>query len=356
MLAYVLSNLDLSLKDVLEFNDYTFIEDIDYTEKSKIIIAKKPNITDDDYVICKDENEVKFIGICETYSSSSDTGYTISLKQKETLFDRDIFLTNEGLIKSTGIEDFIVNQISSNWINSSDALLDKSYITASAKTHTTKNVLVELNNGVYNLKTFLGNAKELYHVYIEFDFSTADALKIYVSVKNETTLPIDIKVSDVSNYDEYYNVDVLAKLSVKWKVPDTKDAQGIITQIGATTYKYYYLQADRTITENKQSLTRVAGVQKSVYIETQNEADMVQQAQNAFTQNTYEHKITFNLIKDSALYPVDQFYVGRSCNIKTKTGIKPSMITKAEVSSSSPMITLTFGNLKITLIEKLRGQ
>ena len=355
MLAYILSNLDLTLKDVVEFDEYTFIEDIDYNEKSTITVPYKPNITDDDFILCKSGNEVIFTGICESLSSSSGSGYTISLYQKEALFDRDIFCTNEALIKSTGIEDFIVNQIRSNWISSGDSLLDKSYISAIATTHTRKNITVELNNGVYNLKTFLGNAKEYYHVYLDYDFSTAGQLVISVSVKSEVVLPIDIKVSDVSDYDEYYNVDVLAKLSVKWKIPDTKDSSGVITTVGATTYKYYYLQQDRTITENQQSATRVAGVQKSIYIETAEESDMRQQAENAFTSNTYEHKITFNLKKDSELYPVQQFYVGRECRIKTKTGIRASMITKAEVSGSSPMITLTFGNMKITLIEKLRG-
>lgn len=356
MIAYILSNVDLAVKDVIEYDKPDIKENIDYDEKSTIIVGRKPNVTDDDFVICKDKNDILFIGICETFNGSSDTaGYTITLRQKEYLFDRDIFLTNEQKISQNGIEDFIVSAITSNWKSTGDSLLDKTYITATAVTHTPKNIKVELNNGVYNLKTFLGNAKELYHVYLDYDFSTAGELLISVSVKQEAVLPIDITISDISDYDEIYNVDVLAKLNVKWKIPDEKDSTGVITHIGATTYRYFYLLNNRTISENGSDPRRVAGVQKSVYIETDKEAEMIQQAQNAFTSNTYEHKISFNIKKDSRTYTAAELYVGRECNIRTQTGVRASIITKAERSKESPTIALTFGGLKVDLTEKLRG-
>ena len=34
MLAYVLDKKDLHIKDILEFDEYTFKEDIDYNDKS----------------------------------------------------------------------------------------------------------------------------------------------------------------------------------------------------------------------------------------------------------------------------------------------------------------------------------
>lgn len=72
MLAYILDNKTLKIKDLLEFEEYEFREDIEYTEKSSVTVARKPNIEEDDFVFCKDDNRRVFIGICETFGSGSD--------------------------------------------------------------------------------------------------------------------------------------------------------------------------------------------------------------------------------------------------------------------------------------------
>ena len=78
----------MKIKDILEFEQYEFKEDIDYSDKGSITVARKPNIDDDDYVICKNDNHIEFIGICETYkSTSAEQEYAITLLQKESLFD-----------------------------------------------------------------------------------------------------------------------------------------------------------------------------------------------------------------------------------------------------------------------------
>ena len=59
MLAYVLDNKNLKIKDILEFEQYEFKEDIDYSDKGSITVARKPNIDDDDYVICKNDNHIR---------------------------------------------------------------------------------------------------------------------------------------------------------------------------------------------------------------------------------------------------------------------------------------------------------
>ena len=57
MIAYILDNADLHIKDIIEFESYEFNEDIEYAEKSKFTVPKKPDAKDDDLVYCKDENE-----------------------------------------------------------------------------------------------------------------------------------------------------------------------------------------------------------------------------------------------------------------------------------------------------------
>lgn len=349
LIAYILACEDLALKDVLPFEDYAFTEDLDYSKKSQIIVTRQPNIANDDFVICKDGNDVVFIGLCVDYSSEQDnTGYTINLEQKERLFDRQIFLTNTDIKSTTGIEDFIVNQITTNWISSGDPLTDITYITAVATTHTpvaaAVSSIVNVENGIYNLKTFLGNAKEFYQVYLDYAFDYVQkTLTISVSVKTENILIFDATVSDVPNYEETYDVDVLSKLAVHWQQDENTDS-----------YITYYLRSDRTITTDVNDPLRVYGVSKCVYIETDTLADMQQQAFNEFAGNSYNHKISLSIKKDSRIYQTNAYHVGRICRFKTKSGTRQSIITALSVSSDSQLVEMVFGKLDVTLLEKLR--
>lgn len=351
MLAYILSNEDLTIKDVLNFEEYEFSTDIDFSNKSSIVVTRKPNVATNDFVWCSDDGTTAFVGICEDYSAEQDSNsYTITLLQKENLFDRQIFLTNESIKSGTGIEDFIANQIRTNWIASGDSMTDMAYMTATAVTHTPVSASVASNanveNGIYNLKTYIGNCQQYYRLYMDFVFNTVnDTLDVRISVKSDATLSLDATLSDIANYEETYEVNVLAKLNVAWTVSE-----------GATpTYRTYYLRSDHTITTNVNDPLRVFGDCRAIAIQAETETDMVQQATNEFAGNRYNHKISFALRKESKLYSVSDYYVGRLVQFKTKSGIKSSIITAIRTSSDSGFLNMTFGKLKVTLVEKLRS-
>ena len=345
MLAYVLDKRDLHIKDVLEFDEYTFKEDIDYNDKSTVTFIKQPNLEDGDMVICKDGNKTVFFSICEKIKSESgETDYTITLLQKENLFNRFIFSENTEIIEGLGIEDFIVQTIKQNFINSNDLLLDKEWLNIQAETHTKATAKPDTEQGVYNLKTFLGNIKQHHSIYTDFRIYM-DRLLIKVEKKVSTELMVDIEVSDVSDYVENYDISVLAKLNVKWKKAEESTEE---------VRKSFYLLSDRTVSENVNDPNRVEGSVKSIQIVTEKEADMRQQVFNEFASNRYNHKITFNIVRNSKLYPEQEFYIGRDCTVKTKSGVRKSMITKIEISSSSALLKITLGNMKVTLTDKLR--
>lgn len=348
MYAYILDNQNLAVKDVLEFEDYDFQWDIDYDDKSSITVVGKPNIEDDDFVVCKDGNDIIFRGICENCAAASDREtYTISLMQIEQLFARQIFVGDESLISGTGIEDFIAREIQTNFVTSGDELMDKAYINVTVGTHTPIAAKVDTENGIYNLKTYLGNARQYYGICLDFSF-LGDRLDIIIRKCGLEQLPIDTEISDIAEYDETYEVAVLAKLIVHWKVPDTEETEGAITT------RIFYLLADRTITEDGMDSNRAKGVIKSLYIETQEESEMLQQVYNEFAGNTYNHKISFSIRKSSQCYPEPEFSIGRKCLIKTCAGVKASMVTGIAKKSASDLLQITMGNLKVTLIEKLR--
>ena len=232
--------------------------------------------------------------------------------------------------------------------------MDKGYLSVIAATHTPVAAKVDAENGIYNLKTYLGNAKQFYGIFLDFNIEN-DFLTIKVSRKQEAELPIDIEVSDVSDYKETYEVSVLAKLLVRWKIPDKEDSTGSMI-IGPVEDRGFYLLSNRTVTENKADEDRADGTVDCLYVEVETEEEMRQQVLNKFASNEYNHKISFDLNKESRLYPYERFYVGRKCRIKTKTGVKTSLVSKYKDMSESGFVSLTFGNLKVTMIEKLRGR
>lgn len=345
MTAYILDKKDLHIKDVLEFDEYVFKDDIDFNDKSSVTFIKQPNLEDGDILFCKDGNKTVFFGIAEKVKSESgEADYKVALLQKENMFNRFIFLENEDLIEKTGIEDFISLTALMNFKNSGDTLLDKKWLAMSSKTHTRVAARPETEQGVYNLKTFLGNAKQRYGIHADFELEQG-GLTVRLEKRTDVELLIDIEVSDVSDYVENYDVSVLAKLIVKWK--KTEDSTEELRKV-------FYLLSDRTVTGDVNNPNRVEGSVKSIQIVAEKEEEMRQQVFNEFSSNRYNHKITFNVVRNSKLYPEQEFYVGRTCTVKTKSGVRNSMITRIETSSNSVLLKITLGNMKVTLTDKLR--
>ncbi len=353
-IAYIIDADTLKIKDFLEFEEYEFKRDIEFANKSSITVFRQPNAEADDYVICKNGGSTVFTGIFKEYSSNSKSQeYKITLLQKEKLFDRFVFVKNESVISATGIEDFIANTITDNWVSSGDSMTDKSYITVTALTHTPiyakVSSTVTLTDGAFNLKTYLGNALEYYGVRIEFDI-TSTSLTVYISIAPEDAAKINANDTDVSSYSETYAVDAMTKLLVQW----AHKAEGS-DEISKTTEHEYYLLNDRSISTDKTSANRTKGSTKSMVIEAETEEEMYQKVQDEFSSNSYSHKISFSLYMDSRIYDYMDFYIGRSCTINTKNGIRTSLVTSTSVSNKSRFATIELGKLKVTLIEKIRS-
>lgn len=357
MIAYIIDKTDLRVKDFLYFKDYSFAEDIEYTNKSKIVIPRLAEVADDDFVICKDDkNTVQFFGIAsDTDTSDSTDNFGITMKQKECLFDRFIFAQSESLL-ATSVEAFVANAITNNWISSGDALMDRAYISPVIVTNTpvaaSLGGIVNLEDGVYNLKTFLGNIRERYGIFVDFELTdtnpaivTGPRLTIRIYKDTAGAVPIDTDVSDITDVQETYSVDVLAKLMVKW----------LNTTTNVTTYRTFYLLANRSTTEDAMDTNRVDGIIKATYIEAETEAEMLDEVVNEFQSNRYSHKVTFLLREGSELYLPDDYYVGRQCTLETKTGVRTSIITAIERNSGSGVRRITMGKLRVTLTEKLRS-
>lgn len=352
MPAYILDSKTLFIKDLLPFDDYDIQKDINYESQSSIVTNKNPNVEVEDFVAIQTEKGVVLWGIVQSAGAEEGTaGYVVRFGQQENLFNRNIFVGETKIISETGIEDFIVQEIRENFKNNDDPNIDLSYLTVEADTHTRMYVDVKTDNGIYNLMQFLAKCREYYGIFIDFEFAKPKLL-IRVHKKSEKTMNLNINDTCFQNYKETFEVSTVAVIKVRWKQPDTEGENDEVIE-GPIMDKIYYLLADGKVTENKNAENRVIGKVDALYVEAETEEEVLQNVQDRFAENTYNHKVEFDLV-DTMAYPQKEFYIGRKCRIKTKVGLKESVVTAINATGDSEIIHVVLGNLPVTLTEKLR--
>ena len=342
MLCYFISRQTFKIINCVEVVDYSVGYNLDCSGKTSISVAADPGAADGDFVILKDENAVKFKGVVESFENEDNSAqFNVSCLEIEHCFDRQIFITDTDIIKSEGLEDFVAKTIKSYFSESGDAFDDMAYIECNVLTHTKVNSKPSGSEGIYNFKTYIGNIKEQYGIFLDFEF-TKTKLIINIHKKEQATMRIDTTITDVISCIETYKINVLSRLNILWKNALT----------GEESKRYFYLHSDRSISEINED--RVAGTIKSMRVEAETEAEMIQAARDEFKSNSYAHSIEAVIISASKLYPIDELYVGHEVAIKTAVGIKESIISEISFATDSQTISVKFGILKISLTDKLK--
>lgn len=343
MLCYFISKKDFAILNCIEVHSYQIAHNLDCGGKTKIVIAANPGASDEDFVILKDGKDVRFKGIVENIDNSDgEINYTVTCLEIEQVFNRKILLTDANMIREAGIEDFVVQTIKNYFSESGDAFIDMSYINANAITHTKVNSKPQTEDDIYNFKTYIGNIKQQYGIFLDFDF-TKDALNISIHKKEQSAMQIDTTITDITSCKETYKIKVLSKLNVVYVDKQTQEEE----------MRYFYLHSDRSVSEVDKD--RVDGTISTVRIEAETEEEMIQEAKNEFKSNSYSHSIEAQMLISSKLYPVSELYVGHEVKIKTAAaGIKESIISEISISDAENIIFVKFGILKVTLTDKLK--
>lgn len=336
MIASIISKHTFTMLDTIAVSMYDIELDGDYGGKSQMVFHRKPIASEDDFILLQDDGLV-FQGIIDNIENKEgQRACTITAIEMQRLFDQKIILANESLL-STGIEDFIADQITGNFISSDDDLMNISYLTVTAKTHTPVAAKPDNEDGVYNLCTYIGNALTSYGIFVGFEF-TENSLNVVIEKRQQSDLKIDTGLANIINLSEVYSTKVLAKLTVLWN----------------NTTKQFFLKTDRTITENIDDPDRAKGSVDVLVSIAGTEAEMRESVMNMFKANSYQHKITFDAIPSKLVSKAD-LYVGHQLAVKTDSGIRDSIITGIGHSSGQAAISVTLGQMKVTLIEKLKG-
>lgn len=344
MIGYIVSKSNYIKTDAFTVTDYTIENDSDYAGKPSVVCSRKPSAAENDWFYLMDGSKVVLTGIIDSISNEDGQDrHTINLTEAQKLFDQKILLQNSSLLQ-TGIEDFIAQCIKDNFTESDDELMNLTYIAVDVRTHTPVLAAVENENGIFNLCTYIGNAMTNYGVFTSMNF-TDSGIEVVIEKKEQSVINIDCSLADIVNYSETYEIDALAKLVVRWCTSDTD----------AGTIKKYFLLANRTITDDITSPDRAAGRTETVYIQAEDEAKMYEEVLNQFKSNSYNHSVECSVKSTSKLFPIESLFVGAEVKLKTRShGIHNSIVTRVTKSNTSRFVSIKFGNLKITLIEKIR--
>lgn len=339
-IAYFLDRFNFEIKDVVDIQDYEINIDEETNSNSTLIVMKKLNAGDKDFVFINENNEIKYLGIINApINENGENRYTIIAKYITNLFDRDILVNNEQLISSTGIEDFIKYTIENEFTNSSDNLLNMKYLDVEVLTHTKINKSIDnVNNGIYNFHTYITNCSQNYNIVYKFRIDQG-RLKMTILKQEEETKLVDTTVTDIANYTEVFETNVVAKVIVK---------------TNSNVFNYFLL-SDRTITTDINNENRAIGSIKTVY--TEKDEDAKQTAQNEFKSNSYEHLVQFDINKDTKIFDIKNWKVGTPIKIKTKNNIVvESYISAISMKKGSKFYSIKTGNIRINFIDKIKKE
>lgn len=320
---------DFSVKDIVEIADYEINIDEETNANSIIKVLKKTTAKSNDIIVVKKNNDVVYWGVVQEIQNEDGRQlYEYTTKYITNLFDRNIKLENEELIKTTGVEDFIAKVITDNFISNEDTFINKTYLQINVLTHTPKQTSVSnVQDGIYNLHTWITNCTQNYDIVYNF---SVENKKLVITIENKTYTKelIDTQAQAILNYTEVFETDIVSK---------------VIVLTNTNTYILYLLN-DRTTTTDKTNVNRAEGKIETVY--TENYEDAPQKALDVMKANSYNHNITFNLY--------DKYIkVGTPIAIKTKESIILDTYISAIKITQNKFYEYTCGNIRIKFIDKL---
>ena len=327
---------DFSVKDIVEIADYEINIDEETNANTIINLLKKTTAKSKDIVAIKKNNEVIYWGTIDNIQNTDGQKlYQYTIKYITNLFNQNIVLENESLVKTTGVEDFIANAITTNFIENEDAFVNINYLQLNIKTHTKKQTSVtNVNNGIYNLHTWMTNCTQSYDVVYSFSIVNKK-LAMTIEVKEAEKELIDVNAQAISNYVEVFETDVVSKVTVLYDNVNSEEQKGQYT---------LYLLNDRTTTTDKNNANRADGKIETVY--TQNYEDAPQLALDTMKANAYNHNITF-------VYYDRFIQVGTPIAIKTKESLIFNTYISAIKIAQNKFYEYTCGNIRINFIDKL---
>ena len=326
---WIFDGKDFSVKDIVEISDYEINIDEETNANSIIKVLKETSAKSKDIIAVKRNGEVVYWGIIDNIQNKDGKrSYEYTIKYITNIFDQNIKLQNENIIRTTGIEDFIARAITDNFISNNDVFVNKTYLQLQIETHTQKETSVtNVEYGIYNLHTWISNCTQNYDIVYSF---TIVNKKLVMTIENKEMKKelVDTKAQAISNHNEVFETDIISKVVV----------------LTSTNSYTLYLLNDRTTTTDGTNVNRADGRLETVY--TEHYEDAPQKALDVMKANKYNHNITFSLHNRI-------IQVGTPIAIKTTKSLIYDTYISAVKITKKKFIEHTCGNIRTNFIDKL---
>lgn len=273
-----------------------------------------------------------------TYNYYNSTEYTIrstldgngALVLTSDLTNYMVFKFHENaneILKYSGIERQIENAIESNFTGSADGYNIYPNVQVYCQSETPKEISVtNVDNGIYNLHTWMTNATQLYNIVYKWEF-VSGTIRLYIKYEEQSTELIDTDAQSIKDYEEVFELEIIGKVIV----------------ITSTDTYTLYLKTDRTTTTDPTDENLAYGHIVSVY--TENYEDAPQTALDQFKGNSYNHNISFKFNK--------YIPMGTPIVIKTKNQLLLDTYISSVHITPENFYEYQCGNIRIKFIDKL---
>ncbi len=267
-----------------------------------------------------------FFGIIKEVDKDRET-LDVTCNDIDTLFSRDIPDDTGTVVGS--IEQYIKSLIDKYYVNLSDAVYATPYLTVIAATSTAGSALPDVENGVWNVKSYLSKVRRLYNIHTSYSVVNG-GLVMRLFHRDRQTHKVFLDLSDFEVLEESFAHEAIGKITT------------IAEDTGAR--RDWYLLTDGTVTNTYTDENRVDGTWEILNVSEA--ANAAEEVKNKFAENSDSHLIEFACSKEYNFYD--------NLIVRTKDGqVLSSYISAIRKSSDRSKNVYKSGELRIMLDEKL---
>ena len=279
MIVFIKDKNSFITKTMVSAVDYEIHESIYDTVSTITIPTQKSPINEGDFLMF---DGMPFVGIVTEVDI--DGGRTeISVEQAIKLFSRDMFYSASSY---TYMEDYLKDLIDTNYTNCTDDLYEVPFLSVNALSHTSGSCKPDLEDNIYNIKSYASKLRRLQDIVCEWDFNRTQLI-LNITKKNFLLHNIDMSNPRYIITEQTISNQVVGKITVLCEEN--------------SAYSTWYLKTDGTAV-NTQPLDedRVQGDWATLVV---NEiADITDDVRDTFAQNYYSHKISFKTDSHFEIY------------------------------------------------------
>lgn len=247
----------------------------------------------------------------------------MKIRQMVTLFDRDIFYAEP---QGVTVEARLKHMIDVNFTSQPDVMYRLPYLEVIAETSTSANVKPDIENGIYNIKSFIAKLRRLYSIFVTFE-AKRDKLIIRIARKIVPIKQIDFSDADLRVIERSFSCESIGRITTK--AEDTGEV------------KNWYRLVDGMITNTYTGDGRTDGKWRLLNVREAKEAPDA--ARNEFLSNSYSHIIAFAATPQKARFG---FY--DSVKISLESRLFVSYIAAVKIKKDSRLVEYQCGELRTT--------